>query len=74
MGAILDHDVILTSLSSGKPNEQRELLSWLAAKLPGDPQHVAVKSLVKPVFACLEDRSAEVRKSAQDLTAVLAHM
>lgn len=63
----------MQSLGAGKPNEQRELLAWLAATLPREPR-CAVASLVKPVLVCTEDRSAEVRKAAQDAVATLGRM
>ena len=74
LGCIIEQETLVTSLSSGKPNEIREILAFLASKLPSDPHSTHIKNFIKPVLGCLEDRSAEVRKAAQDCTAVLAHM
>lgn len=43
-----------------------QLLGWFEEKLPDIGKLPSeVQSLVPPLFACLEDRSADVRKKAQ---------
>jgi cytoskeleton-associated protein 5 len=71
--AFVDLEYLPTSLTSGKPNEQKELCQWLAAKLEAHEGAIpALKNLVKPLFACLEDRSGDVRKAAQTLALPIA--
>ena len=49
-----------------------QVLGWLEEKLPGSGKLPAeVQSLIPPVFVCLEDRSADVRKKAQGVVPVL---
>ncbi len=72
VGSFLETDNLSASLGGGKPNEQRELLTWLTGRVPQDPTHAGAKALLKPVFTCVEDRNADVRKAAQELVAVLA--
>ena len=49
-----------------------QLLGWLEEKLPSAGKLPAeLQSMTPPLFSCLEDRSAEVRKKAQ---AVLPHL
>ena len=49
-----------------------QLLGWLEEKLPGSGKLPAeVQSLIPPLFVCLEDRSADVRKKAQGVVPVL---
>ncbi|XP_063227944.1 protein mini spindles [Bacillus rossius redtenbacheri] len=71
-----DGEMIADALKSGSPALRSELWSWLAEKLPTIP----VKSISKEelqaciplLYANLEDRNSDVRKSAQE--AVLGFM
>lgn len=53
------------AIKSGKPNAQRELLLWFSQKYEENPDFGNIKHLVKPTFAALENRNADVRKAAQ---------
>lgn len=61
-------DRLAAALTSGKPHEQCATLVWLRAKLAlvaHDPPNAKV--LVKPLFACMEDRNKDVRQAATSL-------
>ena len=63
-----------TSLSIDSPNLRKELLTWLASKLPYYKSFSTeeVVSLIQPSLHCLQDRAAEVRKAAQGILGPLA--
>ena len=72
MGAVLSQapSCILTD----SPNLRKELLTWLASKLPFFKSFSTEEalSLVQPSMTCLQDRAAEVRKAAQGIFGPLA--
>lgn len=57
------------ALCPDSPNTRKELLTWSAAALSRQPQGSVNKDdlldVVGPVVGCLQDRSGDVRKSAQ---------
>lgn len=61
-------EALLDGLKTENPNLRIELLGWLSEKLPTHkvlpPE---LRDCVLPVLTCLEDRSADVRKKAQDV-------
>ncbi|CAG5054310.1 unnamed protein product [Parnassius apollo] len=63
-------EMIFDALKSGSPVLRASLLQWLADHLPNvAPKSFAREELsvcVPLLFACLEDRSADVRKAAAD--------
>ncbi|ORX94275.1 ARM repeat-containing protein [Basidiobolus meristosporus CBS 931.73] len=64
-----------TVLVPDSPVLRKDLLSWLSDKLvalesEGD-ELPDLSSLVRPIFQCLQDRSADVRKHAQSVLAFL---
>jgi cytoskeleton-associated protein 5 len=71
--SIIEQDLISPSLATDNPNLRTELLGWLEEKLPliGSSKSTEAQSLIHPVYICLEDRSAEVRKKAQGVLPVL---
>lgn len=72
LAAIVEADFCATALASGKPFEQAELLRWLSMTLAQpDNEGVTGKYLVKPVLACLDDRSKDVRTACSDCVTVL---
>lgn len=71
LGLFVENDKIVAGLTSGKPNQQSELLSWFRAKLEDAPKAVSPKPIVKPVVACLGDRNAGVRQESQKLFEVI---
>ena len=71
----VDHSAFPEAMASGKPHGQAGAMAWLTAQLAAcedDSDLPSMKKLVKPVFACLGDRSVDVRKAAQDLLAQVA--
>ena len=71
MASFFENETLMTSLTGGKPNEQRELLAWLATHAPADAGNAGARALLKPALVCLEDRSADVRKAAQDFVGAM---
>lgn len=72
--AIFDNcglDCMLSGLAAGleaaNPIQRKELATWLGEKLQEGSTTADLASLAAPAIACLEDRSAEVRKAAQAL-------
>ncbi|XP_076471814.1 cytoskeleton-associated protein 5-like isoform X2 [Babylonia areolata] len=60
-------EALLDGLKTENPNVRAELLGWLSEKLPTHKLLPAeLRDCVLPVLTCLEDRSADVRKRAQD--------
>lgn len=54
-----------SSLEVVNPVQRHEVLSWLGRKLSNDESMPDLTVIIGPVISCLEDRSTEVRKSAQ---------
>lgn len=57
------------SLAIDSPNLRKELLAWLASKLPFFKSYSTEEAvgLVAPSVTCLQDRNADVRKAAQGI-------
>ena len=69
----VDEELLCTALTTENPNLRTELLGWLEEKLPtAGKLPPEIQTVILPLFACLEDRSAEVRKKAQSFLPVLA--
>lgn len=64
-------DSLATSLEAQNPALRKELLNWLEGRLAEPQKGLDLTSLAAPVLACIEDRNAEVRKSAQALLPVI---
>ncbi|CAH2087902.1 unnamed protein product [Euphydryas editha] len=68
--AALDGEMVLDALRAGSPVLRAALLAWLADKLPSVPAksfpREELAGCVPLLFACLEDRAADVRKAAAD--------
>ncbi|KAL0879509.1 hypothetical protein ABMA27_003252 [Loxostege sticticalis] len=68
--APFDGEMVFDALKAGSPVLRASLLQWLAEHLPNVPLKSFPReelSLCVPVlFACLEDRAADVRKAAAD--------
>ena len=62
------------SILTDSPNLRKELLTWLASRLPFYKSFSTEEalSLVQPSLNCLQDRTAEVRKAAQGILGALA--
>lgn len=56
-------------LAVDSPNLRKELLAWLASKLPFFKSYSTEEAvgLVAPSVACLQDRNADVRRAAQGI-------
>ncbi|RDD44949.1 Cytoskeleton-associated protein 5 [Trichoplax sp. H2] len=70
---VLEGDTVALALANDSPNSRSEILGWLEQKLSnaeGIPT-ADVTSLVLPLFSCLEDRNADVRKKGQALIPVI---
>ncbi|XP_045453489.1 protein mini spindles [Melitaea cinxia] len=69
-GAALDGEMLLDALRAGSPVLRAALLAWLADRLPAVPAksfpREELAGCVPLLFACLEDRAADVRKAAAD--------
>lgn len=71
--AFVDEEMLSTALNTENPNLRTELLGWLEEKLPtAGKLPPEIQSIIPSFFACLEDRSADVRKKAQTFLPVLA--
>ncbi|KAL8599784.1 hypothetical protein ACOMHN_052297 [Nucella lapillus] len=80
LGPFVECEALQDGLKTENPNVKTELLGWLSEKLPSHkllgwlseklPTHKVLPSelrdCVLPVLTCLEDRSVDVRKKAQD--------
>ncbi|XP_047538728.1 protein mini spindles isoform X1 [Vanessa atalanta] len=66
----LEGEMVLDALRAGSPVLRAALLQWLADKLPSVPPksfpREELSSCVPLLFACVEDRAADVRKAASD--------
>lgn len=74
LSAIFEHsglDCMVHGLTGGleaaNPIQRKELATWLGEKLAEGNVSADLAPLAAPTIACLEDRSAEVRKAAQAL-------
>ena len=54
-----------TGLEAANPIQRKELATWLGEKLQEGTSSTDLSQLAGPIIACLEDKSAEVRKAAQ---------
>ncbi|KAI9004872.1 armadillo-type protein [Phycomyces nitens] len=54
-----------TSLAAESPVLRKDLLTWLAASFQEDSVTFDALPLITPIFSCLQDRNADVRKAAQ---------
>ncbi|XP_032523081.2 protein mini spindles isoform X1 [Danaus plexippus] len=65
-----DGEMVLDALKAGSPVLRATLLTWLAEKLPNIPPksfpREELSQCVPILFACLEDRAADVRRAAAD--------
>ncbi|XP_052744603.1 protein mini spindles [Bicyclus anynana] len=68
--AALDGEMVYDALKAGSPVLRASLLQWLAEKLPLIPPKAFPREelsvCVPLLFACLEDRAADVRKASAD--------
>lgn len=72
LSMLLEQDLVSGALNNENPNLRTDLLGWLEEKLPSCSKlPTETQTLVNPLFICLEDRSAEVRKKAQALIPLL---
>jgi cytoskeleton-associated protein 5 len=58
---------VAAGLETTNPMQRKELATWLEARLEKASASVDLTLIAGPSVACLEDRSAEVRKAAQSL-------
>lgn len=56
-----------TALETTNPLLRKDLLTWLEAQLRQSDRQLDLAPLVSPLLSCLEDRSAEVRKTASSI-------
>ncbi|XP_045035689.1 cytoskeleton-associated protein 5 [Daphnia magna] len=72
MKEFFEGEVIADALKTGNPFVKADLLTWLAEKLPNVNAKVLnkddVTACVPHLLAAIEDRTADVRKAAQDAT------
>ncbi|XP_059352575.1 cytoskeleton-associated protein 5-like isoform X2 [Daphnia carinata] len=72
MKEFFEGEVIADALRTGNPFVKADLLTWLAEKLPNVNAKVLnkddVTACVPHLLAAIEDRTADVRKAAQDAT------
>nr|CAH0109138.1 unnamed protein product [Daphnia galeata] len=72
MKEFFEGEVIADALKTGNPFVKADLLTWLAEKLPSVNAKVLnkddVNACVPHLLAAIEDRTADVRKAAQDAT------
>ncbi|KAI8440906.1 hypothetical protein MSG28_009204 [Choristoneura fumiferana] len=65
-----DGEMVLDALKAGSPVLRASLLQWLADHLPNVPPksfpREELSSCVPTLYACLEDRAADVRKATAD--------
>ncbi|KAK3702253.1 hypothetical protein QZH41_019815, partial [Actinostola sp. cb2023] len=62
----LDGEVLFGALSTENPILRTEVLGWLEEKLPNEQNlPSSLVTIVQPLYACIEDRSGDVRKKAQ---------
>ncbi|KAJ3032355.1 Microtubule-associated protein, microtubule dynamics during spindle orientation, partial [Rhizophlyctis rosea] len=62
-----------SSLMPDQPQLRKDLLKWLADQLEKTKDALPdLSSMVHPILLCLQDRNAEVRKSAQTILAFVA--
>ncbi|KAI8994916.1 armadillo-type protein [Pilobolus umbonatus] len=56
-----------TALAAESPSLRKELLTWLSASIKEEQgaSKYDFSSLITPLFSCLQDRNADVRKAAQ---------
>lgn len=54
-----------TSLSADSPSLRKELLAWLSTTLKEEESSPDLSPMISPILSCLQDRNADVRKSAQ---------
>ena len=54
-----------TSLSGDSPSLRKELLAWLSTTLKEEQASPDLSPMISPILSCLQDRNADVRKSAQ---------
>jgi hypothetical protein len=56
-----------TGLANESPALRKDLLSWLNKAVPEESKAASSDwtSLISPIFSCLQDRNADVRKAAQ---------
>lgn len=54
-----------TSLSGDSPSLRKELLAWLSTTLKEEQSTPDLSPMISPILSCLQDRNADVRKSAQ---------
>ncbi|KAI8882635.1 ARM repeat-containing protein [Backusella circina FSU 941] len=56
-----------TSLSADSPSLRKELLTWLGKSIKEEPNanKYDFTGVISPLFNCLQDRNADVRKAAQ---------
>ncbi|XP_049878313.1 protein mini spindles [Pectinophora gossypiella] len=69
-GAALDGEMVADALRAGSPTLRAALLAWLADHLPNVPPKSFPREellvCVPTLYACLEERAADVRKAAAD--------
>jgi len=69
-------EILSTALRIPKPNLRISLLSWMEQILPEEKKKLPVElnESIAPLFVCLEDRNADVRKNAQAIVPlIMAH-
>lgn len=60
------------SLMAEQPQLRKDLLKWLGDKLEACENMPDLTPMVHPILACLQDRTAEVRKNAQVVLVIVA--
>ncbi|ESO04897.1 hypothetical protein HELRODRAFT_78594 [Helobdella robusta] len=68
LASIVEGEILLDSLKNENPTLRTELFGWLAEKLPTNKKLPAadLKECIPILFACIEDRNADVRKKANE--------
>lgn len=61
---------IATTLLSEHPQSRKDLLKWLCEK-DIEADHLDYNILVSPILSCLQDKSADIRKMALSIAALL---
>lgn len=65
-----------TGLANESPALRKDLLGWLNKSVPDEPKvtNYDWSSMISPIFSCLQDRNADVRKAAQVFLPILVSL
>ncbi|KAG1588318.1 hypothetical protein G6F48_005356 [Rhizopus delemar] len=65
-----------TGLANQSPTLRKDLLTWLNMSIPEETKaaHSDWMPMISPLFSCLQDRNADVRKAAQTFIPILVSL